>query len=187
MPLLEQVSRDEYRVWNFTSVVNAGDLHPCLADRSRLMGLVTTNALFYGAQPPTLRDSALRFQVAGLHRTSEGNLTRGTYDLVMRADAARCIYDLTGVPMVAQVSVTTENGEEQVASTSAGEDNGWLRISARNFTFSAPTVSAHLLKKGDLLCRKLKGKRIEAVQVVKGPKARCPKGFKAAPVRPVGR
>lgn len=187
VPLLKQVSTAEYRVWSFTSIVNVGDLHPCLADRDRLMGLVTTNALFYGAQPPTIKDSALNFQVAGLHRTSKGNLTRGTYDLVMRADAARCIYDLTGVPMVAQVSVTTENGEEQVASTLAGEDNGWLRISARNFTFSAPTVSAHLLKKGDLLCRKMKGKKIVGVKVVPGPKARCPRGFKAAPVRPVGR
>ncbi len=187
VPLLKQVSTAEYRVWNFTSIVNEGDLHPCLADRSRLMGLVTTNALFYGAQPPTLRDSALRFQVAGLHRTSKGSLTRGTYDLVMRADAARCIYDLTGVPMVAQVSVTTENGEEQVASTSAGEDNGWLRISARNFTFSAPTVSAHLLKRGDLLCRKMKGKKIVGVKVVPGPKARCPRGFTGAQVKPIGR
>lgn len=187
VPLLKQVSTAEYRVWSFTSIVNEGDLHPCLADRGRLMGLVTTNALFYGAQPPTLRDSALRFQVAGLHRISQGTLTRGTYDLVMRADAARCIYDLTGVPMVAQVSVTTEGGAEQVASTSASEADGWLRISARNFTFSAPTVSAHLLKRGDLLCRKMKGKQIQAVRVVPGPKARCPKGFRAAPVKPVGR
>jgi len=187
VPFLQQASQEEYGVWNFSSIVNQGDLHPCLADRTRLMGLVTTNALFYGAQPPQLRDSALKFQVAGLHRTSTGALTRGTYDLIMRADAARCVYKLAGVPMVAQVSVTTENGEEQVASTSAVESRGWLRISARNFTFSAPTVSAHLLKKGDLLCRKMKGKQIKAVKVVPGPKARCPKGYKAAPLRQVGR
>jgi hypothetical protein len=112
----------------------------CLADKSRLMGVVTTNAVMYDKFAPKFVDDRLKYAVGGLHRDKDGNLVKGNYDLVLRSDAARCLYGFSDAPIEAVVSVTYGDKEQNISTTASGERDGWLFISAKNFTFSNPTI-----------------------------------------------
>jgi hypothetical protein len=104
------------------------------------MGVVTTNALAYANSAPTFENGRLKYSVAGMHYDDAGEVIRGTYDLVLRSDAARCLYGFTDAPINAVVSVTYGDREQSVSTSVVGERNGWLYISAKNFTFSNPTI-----------------------------------------------
>jgi len=147
VPFLKQVSTGEYRVWRLSAMVSNQNLHPCLQSEEKLVGIVATNALMYEAKAPAFARNRLAFQVSGLHQSFTGRLTRGNYDLVISAEAARCLYGFKKVPLVAEVEVSTEQGEEQVASVASSQRRGWLRVSASNFTFSNPKISVRIKKK----------------------------------------
>jgi hypothetical protein len=70
----------------------------------------------------------------------DGSVFKGNYNLVINSDFARCIYGFTQAPISATVAVLSADGSSQVATTVLNEKNGWLRLSASNFTFSAPTI-----------------------------------------------
>lgn len=112
----------------------------CLADTTRLMGVVTTNAVMFDKFAPKFVDGRLKYSVGGLHRDKDGNLVKGNYDLVLRSDAARCLYGFSNAPIEAVVSVTYGDKEQNISTSSSGERDGWLFISAKNFTFSNPTI-----------------------------------------------
>jgi hypothetical protein len=101
----------------------------------------------------------------------------------MRSDIARCIYSFSNAPIKAEISITSDDGEKKVATTVVNEKNGWLYLSAKGFTFSAPTINVKLSqekvvapvakKKVTISC--LKGKITKKVTAV-SPK--CPAGYK---------
>jgi hypothetical protein len=119
----------------------------------------------------------------------------------MRSDVARCVYGFTKAPINATISITSDDGTPQIATTLIGERNGWLYLQAKNFEFSAPIIKAKLTqevvveptptptptptatatptkkpvvaKKTTITC--VKGKTTKKVTAVK-PK--CPTGFK---------
>ena len=127
--------------WNF-GTVNAGAGSQCLADTSKVLGIVTTNAMGYQGTAPAFDGSTLNYRVVGPHYMPGGKVeVRGTYDLVMRSDVARCLYRFNEAPISATVSIASSSGEAQVATTSVSESGGWLRMSAKNFTFSEKVVS----------------------------------------------
>lgn len=148
----------------------------CLEDTSRLVGLVTTNATVYDGNPPALVDGALAYRVAALHNVPGGQPLSGTYDLVLRSDAARCLYGLSKAPIKAEIQVTSEDGADQVATTAVSEKGGWLHLAAYGFSFSQPTISARLTGKQastTIMCRK--GKKTKKI---KGVAPKCPKGWR---------
>lgn len=116
----------------------------CFQDKSKLMGLVSTNALLYEPGPPRFQNGELNYRVGGVHFQSDGKtLSRGTYDLVIRAEAARCIYGFSGGKVQASISVVNSDGSEQTAVTESFKEDSkgdWLFFSAQNFTFSSPTI-----------------------------------------------
>ena len=118
----------------------------CLNDASKLMGLVTTNAMIYSAGPPSFVDDSLVYQVAGAHLGFDGSVFKGTYDLAMRSETVRCLYSgFTSAPIKATVSITSSDGSTQnVATELVNERDGWLTLSAKNFTFSSPTIRIKL-------------------------------------------
>ncbi len=118
----------------------------CLNDPSKLMGLVTTNAMIYSAGPPSFVDDSLVYKVAGAHLGFDGSVFKGTYDLAMRSETARCLYSgFTSAPIKATVSITSSDGSTQnVATELVNERDGWLTLSAKNFTFSSPTIRIKL-------------------------------------------
>lgn len=113
---------------------------------SSLIGLVTTNSLTYAPGPPKYTDGFLNYKVAGLHTNPDDSIFQGSYDLVMNSKIARCIYGFEGSgPLYATVSVLTADGGETVLTTeSVKEEGGWLRLKARGFTFSSPTLKIKL-------------------------------------------
>ncbi len=166
-------------IWNFSSVLYSGS-NRCFDDKSRVLGVVTTNATVYNGQVPEFAKGTLNYKVAGLHYASDGKtLNEGSYDLVMRSDVARCLYGFSRAPLSATVSVIGEGGENKVATTVVSEKDGWLKLAAYGFTFSSPTISVKLsqakapAKKTSITC--VKGKLTKKVTAV-GPK--CPAGYK---------
>jgi hypothetical protein len=173
----------------------------CFRDSNRVSGIVTTNATQYSAGPPTLDKSegTLNYVVAAPHYDPRDKDFKGSYDLVMRSDVARCVYGFSKAPINATISITSDDGTPQVATTVIGERNGWLYLQAKNFEFSAPIIKAKLTqevvveptptptptptatpmvkpvvaKKITITC--VKGKTTKKVTAVK-PK--CPSGFK---------
>jgi hypothetical protein len=95
-----------------------------------------------------LIDGALNYVVAGPHHLADGKtLFKGVYDLSIRSEAARCIYNFTEAPLRAEVSVTASDGSTQdVAVEAMTERNGWIHLGAYNFHFSSPTVKVKFVQ-----------------------------------------
>ena len=130
--------------WNF-GTVNAGSGSQCLADTSKVLGIVTTNAMGYQGTAPVFEQSTLAYRVVGPHFLPDGvTEVRGTYDLIMRSEVARCLYGFTNAPLSATISITSGGGEASVETTAITEENGWLKLGAYNFTFSSPTLKIKL-------------------------------------------
>ena len=185
-------------VWTFRSI-QRGDLgNGCRTSNDSLNGLVSTNSNMYIAEPPTFNkdDQTLDYKVTSPHYLPDGSVFKGTYNLVINSDFARCIYGFSKAPVSATISILSANGTEQVATTVLSEKNGWLRLSASNFTFSAPTIKVKLTQeapaaeptptpaaietpkpkpivKTTITCAK--GKEIKKVTAVKPT---CPSGYK---------
>lgn len=171
----------------------------CFQDSRGVTGIVTTNATQYSAGPPAFskEDGTLNYVVAAPHYGTKGEDFKGSYDLVMRSDVARCVYGFSKAPINATISITSADGKPQVATTVIGERKGWLYLQAKNFEFSAPIIKAKLTQevvveptptptptpaatKKPVVAKKItitcvKGKTVKKVTAVKPT---CPNGFK---------
>jgi hypothetical protein len=117
----------------------------CLAPNKGFLGLVTSNAPVFQAGPPTFAGGALNYDIAGLHFMSDAKtLFLGEYDLQIRSDVARCLYGFSNAPISAAVTVLNDRGNQVIATTTVGESDGWVRLSAKGFTFSKKRVQVTL-------------------------------------------
>jgi hypothetical protein len=155
-----------------------------MTSKSELLGLVTTNAMMYSGLPPSFENGRLTYRVAGLHERPDGSTTRGTYDLIMRKSVAQCLYGLKDTPVSAEVSVISEDGTEQVATTSVAEHDGWITARATNFTFSSPRIEVTFKSPEpiSIACVKwskaVKGPKKVTITASDGATPRCPKGYR---------
>lgn len=134
--------------WNFGSNTNQGGTNRCLDDKSKVLGIVTTNSMIYAGGVPKFENGFLNYKVAGLHYMPNGtDLAVGVYDMVMRSDVARCLYGFSKAPLSATVSVVSDQGEKSTATTVVSEKNGWLKLAAYGFTFSNKTIKVKITKK----------------------------------------
>lgn len=166
--------------WNYTTT-SWGDGSGCLKDKTKVLGIVTTNSLAYDGSSPAFENDTLNYHVSGLHYMPDGvTPVQGSYNLVMRSETARCLYGFTSAPIRATISIVgAENSP--IATVVTGEKNGWLSLSANGFTFSEKTLQvkfsqdkvvksvAPALKK--ITC--IKGKVSKVVTT-----ATCPAGYK---------
>ncbi len=138
--------------WFFRSAPgnSLGNNAKCYSKDNQVNGFVTSNATVYTPGPPNYNQSegTLDYTVAAPHFTAANNVMRGTYDLQMRADVARCIYGYSKAPISAEIQVTSADGTAQVATKNVTERNGWLLIGAYNFEFSAPTLKVKITQAG---------------------------------------
>ena len=149
----------------------------CLNRTDRIQGLINTNAMVYQSLVPQYKNGFLDYEVMGVHKDLNGEVMRGEYDLIMRSDAARCLYRFSSAPVSGTVSVVDANGSPQVATTTLGESNGWLRLSAKNFTFSQKTIKVKLTqKKRTITCAS--NSTPNKTQRVTGLNPKCPRGFR---------
>jgi len=188
-------------VWTLSLMTNfnSGVIgNTCGSDLNELTGIVSTNSSQYLAGPPTFNKATdeLEYKVAGPHLLPNGELSRGTYDLTLRADFAKCLYGISGTAFRATISIVSDNGVAINAVTTVGEKNGWLNLSAKGFTYSSPTIKVKLAqeqptptpsasptpsavvkpaaaKKTSIAC--VKGKTSKKITAV-NPK--CPSGYK---------
>ncbi len=133
--------------WSATTI-RSGFGSQCLADTTKLLGVVTTNAMVYEGTAPRFERETLNYQVGGMHFNPDGSVFEGTYDLVMRKGTAQCLYGFNDAPITATVTVV-EAGKEQRIETSSLQELGsgtekWLKLSTRGFTFSSPTLKIKL-------------------------------------------
>jgi len=99
----------------------------------------------------------------------------------MRSDVARYLYGFSNMPLNASVSVVDDQGVTTVGTRNISEKDGWIKIAAYGFGFSAPTVkvkfsqgkSSGVAKPKSIVCAKGKQQR-----TVTGAKPTCPKGWK---------
>lgn len=151
----------------------------CFADTSKVLGIVTTDAMVFEGSPPVFSNGQLVYKVAGVHFAPDRvTPIEGSYDLVMRSEVARCLYGFTSAPVQASISVLSEKGEPKVATTVVSESKGWLRLAAYGFNFSNPSIFVKLSQhkaqfKKTILC--LRGKTVKKVTAINPT---CPAGFK---------
>jgi hypothetical protein len=174
--------------WRVSTMTDRGSgvVQECLNKSNTLAGLVTTNSTMYLDGPPTYDASrgSLDYKVASTHYEADGKTEfKGTYELLMSSSVARCIYKFTSAPVKATVSVTSENGEPNVATIVVNEKNNWLTLAAYNFTFSSPTVSVKLTQDAPAVVTPPKPV-IKKITCVKGKvtkkivATKCPAGYK---------
>ena len=165
--------------WNFASSKQESS-NPCLADTSRVLGIVTTNAMVYDGGIPKFRNGFLDYQVAGMHYEPDGfTKVQGSYDLVVRSEVARCLYGFANAPLSATISVVG-GGSKSIATTIVNEKNGWLKLAAYGFTFSKKTIRAKITraKPTRIVCVSVADE--SKVRNIRAVNPRCPKGFKPA-------
>jgi hypothetical protein len=136
-------------LWSVSTIPspNSSGRGQCLADTSRVLGIVTTNAAVYYGRAPEFRNGFLNYEVAGMHYLPGGTeLSQGSYDLVMRSDLARCLYGFSNTPLSASVSVVNNKGQRSFATTVVNEKNGWLKMAAYGFTFSKKVIKVKITK-----------------------------------------
>jgi hypothetical protein len=174
--------------WRVSTMTDRGSgvVQECLNQTNTLAGLVTTNATMYLDGPPTYDPSqgSLDYKVASTHYEADGKTEfKGSYELLMSSSVARCIYKFTSAPVKASVTVTSENGEPNVATVVVNEKNNWLTLAAYNFTFSSPTVSVKLTQDAPAVVTPPKPV-IKKITCVKGKvtkkivATKCPAGYK---------
>ena len=166
---------------NFTAMSTGAS---CYVNNPSVSGIVTTNATSYIAMPPTFNSATqtLDYKVAAAHYLPDGKEFFGTYDLLIDSKVARCIYGFTDAPIQATVSIVTSDGVEKATTTSVKEQNGWLSLSAKGFTFSNPVLRVKLTQSQPLV--EAKKTAVKSITCVKGKTVKrvttgtCPKGFK---------
>jgi hypothetical protein len=183
--------------WNIRSLTKAEmtKANGCFNDGTGIKGVVTTNSTTYSEGPPSFIDGTLKYKVASAHSNPDGSEFKGTYNLVMRSEVARCLYKFSKAPLSASIEVVSDNGQTSVSTTVFGEKNGWVELAAYNFGFSSPTVNVKLTQEAEVVAPTptptpsasakpaakavtitcIKGKTSKKVTAVK-PK--CPTGYK---------
>ena len=175
--------------WSIRSMDNNGQ-NNCFTDKSALNGIVTTNATTFISGPPDFNtaEGSLDYKVAAPHFLPNGDVFKGSYNLVIKSSVARCLYNFTSAPIRATVSVLAADGSSQVATTVVGEKDGWLYLSANGFTFSNPTLKVKFfqdeVKPADPAPVIAKKPIAKSITCIKGKTAKkvttatCPKGWK---------
>jgi hypothetical protein len=132
--------------WTLTSTP-WDNRNPCLQDSTRVLGIVSTNAIGYEGASPEFKDGFLNYRVTGIHFGPDGKTPNlGTYDLLLRSDAARCLYGFSNAPISATVSISGSDGSQNVATTIVSEKDGWLKMKASGFTFSEKNIKVKLIQ-----------------------------------------
>jgi len=145
-PLIKDTASASPTEWSIYTLALNQDTSQCLRNDQQLIGVLTTNSMIYSAGPPSfnVNEGTLDYKVGSPHYSSSGGVFQGSYDLQVRSDVARCLYKFSAAPVKASITVTSESGVENVASTTIAETNGWLKMAAYGFTFSNPTIKVKL-------------------------------------------
>ena len=178
LPIINDTAPYAPTQWSVQSMENNyNDPKRCFKDPTQLSGLVATNSAMYISGPPAFNaeDQSLDYKVASPHFLPDHSVFKGTYNLIIRSDVARCIYGFSAAPIKASVSIQSSDGGTQVASTTLTESNGWLSLSAAGFTFSNPTIHVKLSQDEPVVIAPAKPSITEVVAPAPKPVAKARK------------
>ncbi|MEY4170223.1 MAG: hypothetical protein RLZ94_1296, partial [Actinomycetota bacterium] len=84
----------------------------------------------------------LRTPLSGSHFNAKGKLFRGSFDALVPLELAECLWNINPRQLKDRLSIEVyaEDGDEQASTSSLTTRGGYLRIAARNFHFSKPTI-----------------------------------------------
>jgi hypothetical protein len=180
-PKFNDIASHQTSSWTLKSTRWVSE-NKCLNATNRVLGVVSTNSMGYDGNPPKFVDGFLNYRVSGFHFGPDGKTPNlGTYDLVLRSDAARCLYGFSSAPVSATVSISGADGAQSVATTVVTEKDGWLKMKAAGFTFSEKQIKVKITQESVAIAKKkftitcVKGKLTKKVTAV-SPK--CPAGYK---------
>ena len=146
LPVIGDKAQGMPTAWMLKTMISFGDTKnesPCFAKSNGFAGVVSTNAAQYLDGPPSFdkNEGVLDYKVAAPHLTSTGDVFKGTYDLVMSSVVARCLYGFSQAPIGATISIVSESGEPNIATTLVREKDGFLNLAAYNFNSSLTSCS----------------------------------------------
>ncbi len=146
LPVFGDKATADPTYWNLFAESGSIYGRSCPVDANTITGVVSTNASRYIAGPPQWDPASetLDYRVAAAHYMASGEVFKGTYDLAINADYARCLYGFTKAPIKATVSIVSNSGENSLATTTIREADGFLYLAAKGFTFSNPTIKVKL-------------------------------------------
>jgi len=173
-PLVKDTAIGTNSYWTMKSISSRNN-NSCLSDSTRVLGIVTTNAMGYKPGSPEFKDGYLNYQVAGMHYQPDG-ITKvlGSYDLLIKPDAARCLYGFSKAPVSATISIIGEN-TGVVPTTLVSQSPEWIKLSAYGFNFSTPVIRIKLSQPKNMSISCAKGKTTKKVS---GINPKCPAGYK---------
>ena len=171
LPLVNDTASADISMWGIRTLQEweMRDVSRCMTAKQRLNGIVVTNATQYSAGPPEYNKvtNSLDYRVAAPHYRSGGSETKGVYELIMRTETARCVYGFDRAPIRSTIQVIESNGVQDVATTNISENNGWLQLSAYNYTHSSPTLRVKLAQGVSSFEFLKKGKSMSATALAK--------------------
>ena len=111
----------------------------CLGER---FPVFSTNAGQWGIPDWDPEAQELRTPLSGSHFNAKGKLFRGSFDALIPLELAECLWNINPRQLKDRLSIEVyaEDGDEQAATSSLTTRGGYLRIAARNFHFSKPTI-----------------------------------------------
>jgi hypothetical protein len=145
-PLMGDTADGSVNIWQFGTLPQSETESICFANKNRIQGMISTNSMVYQAGLPSFGSQGFTYQVGGLRKDYSGQITKGSYSLIMRTEEARCLYGLGDSKFTSEVAVTDPSGANKSSQTSVDDDGTWLRIWADDFTFSSPKISTRLMK-----------------------------------------
>jgi hypothetical protein len=177
--------------WAVRTLADSGNMGYCMGQTKELVGVVSTNSMIYLGSPPIFNKEtqSLEYKVASPHFDSKGGVFKGTYDLVLKSEVARCLYGFSNAPISATISIINDSGDTNIATTTVNESDGWLRLAAYGFTFSNPTLLVKLTQEKAPVDTPIKSKPVvtkktitcqkgKIVKKVTSTKPTCPAGYK---------
>jgi hypothetical protein len=168
----------------------------CLANKSGVLGYVSTNSTVYEVSAPNWDDSSksLSFKVASPTFDAQGDKNSGVYELAIQKDVAKCLWGDALINPKATIEVLDDSGNKQIATTIFTQKENWIYFRAYGFHYSTPNIKVNLSQKTEaaavpapepistvgpksklvtISC--IKGKVIKRVTAVK---PNCPTGYK---------
>jgi hypothetical protein len=183
LPIIKDKASATPTYWMVRTTTNAETNKQFCLKQGEVNGIVTTNATAYTSGAPFFNEKyqSLDYKVASPHFDANGNVNVGHYNLQINSEVARCLYGFTSAPISATVSVISSNGENQVATTTLKESNGWIYLRAAGFTYSSPTVRVKLTQKASTakaMQRTISCVNGSQTRKVSGVSPKCPAGYK---------
>jgi hypothetical protein len=149
MPNIDQTTASHgdfiSHVWNFYIYdTSMGPFGGCNSAGSAFVGANAENSGF-----PTFNksDKTLQMKTSSSHFEPDGATAfKGQYFARLSAALVKCVWglDVSTASTKAEIQIVSNGSDNSVASVISNYQDGWLKIDARNYEYSSPTIKVKL-------------------------------------------